>query len=63
MTPAQAGAALLTATTPSDRALTGWRPPVWLALGTNAILREPFASMGLPCGYAIDWYEQTGGIR
>jgi hypothetical protein len=61
MTPAETGTALLAAAEPTDRALRGWQPPVWLALGTNAVYRKPFEAMHLPCGWSWKWYEAITG--
>jgi hypothetical protein len=56
MNPDQVAVAMLFAVEPTDRALAGWRHPVWLALGTNAVLRKEFSGMPLPCGWAMRWY-------
>jgi hypothetical protein len=54
---------LLFSTEPTDRALQGWHPPAWLALGTNAIYRKEWAELArwAPCGYTWDWYKAVTG--
>jgi hypothetical protein len=55
--------ALLWATEPSDRALRGWRPPVWLLLGGNAIYRKEWSELArwAPVGYSWAWFEAVTG--
>ncbi len=45
-------------TTPTDRALAGWHPRVWLDLGT-AVPAKEWASVlkYVPCKYGIAWLE------
>ncbi len=56
-----AAVALLWSTEPTDRALAGWRSPVWLALGSNAIFRKEWAELArwAPCGWTMRWYSET----
>jgi hypothetical protein len=57
MTGHEAAVGIIFGTEPTDRALKGWQPPVWLELGTNAILRKEFGRLPLPVGYAWEWYQ------
>lgn len=51
-------------TEPTDRALAGWRPRVWLDLGTAVPAKEwaPVLKYA-PCRWGIAWREQTKGSR
>jgi len=55
--------ALLWGTEPTDRALAGWRPPVWLGLGDRAIYRKEWQPMSrwAPCRWTMQRYEETRG--
>jgi hypothetical protein len=59
--PEEAGLAAgwLWAAEPTDRALAGWHPPVYLAPGDRAMLRAPFDRMYLPCGWTMRWYAEV----
>jgi len=56
-----AAVALLWSTEPTDRALAGWRPPVWLALGDRGVYRKEWAPLArwAPCKWTMAWYDQT----
>jgi hypothetical protein len=56
-----AAVALLFSVELTDRALAGWRRPVWLALGDRAIFHEEWAGLArwAPCGYMTAWYEAS----
>jgi len=47
-------------TEPTDRALAGWRPRVWLDLGTAVPAKEwqPVLRYA-PCRYGLDWRESV----
>jgi hypothetical protein len=60
--------AWLFGTEPSDRALTGWRPRVWIALGRNAMMAKEWAGLArfAPVRYGWAWHSavtvrETGG--
>ena len=59
MTGPEAGVALLWSVVPSDRALLGWCPPVWLSPVPGPVLAAPWASMRLPCGWADELRERA----
>jgi hypothetical protein len=63
MDPNLAAVGWLWGTEPTDRALAGWHPPVWLALGSNAIFRKEWAELSrwAPCGYSWQWFEAITG--
>lgn len=48
-------------TTPTDRALAGWRPRVWIALGNGVMPAKEWAPVlrYAPCRYGIAWREDT----
>lgn len=55
MTPAQEGAALLIIAVPTDRALAGWQPAVWVDMNHGAVYTCPFNEMGLSGSYTRNW--------
>lgn len=56
MTPDQLAAALLLAAEPTDRALRGWRHPVWTgSVFGGAALVPGLAGFPLPSGWALKW--------
>lgn len=63
MPPSAAAAGLLFGVEPTDRALAGWQPPVWLELGGNAVYRKEWAELGrwAPCRWTIRWYDGVTG--
>ena len=55
-----AAAAWLFGTEPTDRALAGWRPRVWLDLGTGVYAKEwAGLARSAPCRYSRAWFEET----
>jgi hypothetical protein len=53
--------ALLFSTEPTDRALAGWRPTVWLALGDRAVYRLEWkpVSRWAPYCWTMRWDQET----
>lgn len=55
-----AALAWLFGTEPTDRALAGWQPRVWLDLGNGQYAKEwRDLARWAPCGYSWQWWEQT----
>jgi hypothetical protein len=51
-------AAWLFGTEPTDRALAGWRPRVWIALGRNAMFAKEWAELArfAPVRHGWAWF-------
>lgn len=53
--------ALLWSVEPTDRALAGWRPRVWIALDTAIFAKEwQELAQRAPSRWAMRWFEETG---
>jgi len=60
MDPHLAAAGWLFAVEPTDRALAGWRPRVWLDLGTAVPAKEwQDVLRYAPCRYGIAWRDSV----
>jgi hypothetical protein len=58
-------AAWLFGTESTDRALHGWRPRVYIALGGNAMFAKEWAGLArwAPVRYAWAWFEAVTGTH
>jgi hypothetical protein len=55
-----AAVAWLFGTEPTDRALTGWRPRVWVDLGNGQYHKEWWElARRAPCRYSMAWHESV----
>ena len=55
-----AAAAWLFGSVPTDRALSGWCPPVWIDLGNGQFRKEwRELSRWAPCRWSIAWHESV----